>query len=111
MHRGAVAKWVESIAHHTKPARVHYCDGSDREIRGLEDQMVREGTLIRLNQAKYPGCFLHRSAPTDVARSERQSYLVCADREEAGPTNNWMSASDASEKVWSLFASAMAGRT
>jgi phosphoenolpyruvate carboxykinase (GTP) len=27
--------------------------------------------LIRLNQEKLPGCYLHRSNPNDVARTEQ----------------------------------------
>jgi phosphoenolpyruvate carboxykinase (GTP) len=73
--------------------------------------MVDNGTLIRLNQAALPGCYLHRSNPQDVARTEHLTF-ICSERpEDAGPTNNWMSPADARERVWPLFSGAMRGRT
>jgi len=90
---------------------VVWCDGSESENERLIRQMVDDETLIELNQDAHPGCYLHRSNPTDVARTEHLTYICSEREEEAGPTNNWMSPSDARERVWPLFDGAMRGRT
>jgi phosphoenolpyruvate carboxykinase (GTP) len=88
-----------------------WCDGSDAENDRLIDQMVSGGTLIRLNQERLPNCFLHRSDPHDVARTEHLTFICSEDPEDAGPTNNWMSPTEAQERIWPLFNDSMRGRT
>jgi phosphoenolpyruvate carboxykinase (GTP) len=106
-----VEKWVEEVARLTQPERIHWCDGSEAENQKLIHQMLDTGTLIGLNQKKYPGCYLHRSDPTDVARTEHLTFICSSKKEDAGPTNNWMSPGDAKEEVGSLFTGSMKGRT
>ncbi|HZT06301.1 MAG TPA: phosphoenolpyruvate carboxykinase (GTP) [Chloroflexota bacterium] len=107
----SVEQWVDGVAQTTRPDRIAWCDGSDAEYERLVGEMLESGTLIQLNQQAYPGCYLHRSNPTDVARTEHLTF-ICSEREEdAGPTNNWMSPSEARERVWPLFNGAMRGRT
>ena len=66
-----VRKWVDECVTLCQPDRVHWCDGSAEERQTLLEQGVRDGVLIRLNQQKLPGCFLHRSNPNDAARTEQ----------------------------------------
>ena len=107
----ALSAWVRSVADYAKPEAIRWCDGSALEARSLEDRMLADGTLIRLNEAAFPRCFLHRSHPSDVARTEHLTF-ICSNREDdAGPTNNWMAPEEAERKVWPLFAGAMKGRT
>jgi phosphoenolpyruvate carboxykinase (GTP) len=107
----SVEEWVDEVARTTQPDRVVWCDGSEAENERLIEQMVSDGTLIRLNQERLPNCFLHRSHPQDVARTEHLTF-ICSERpEDAGPTNNWMSPADARERVWPLFNHSMRGRT
>jgi phosphoenolpyruvate carboxykinase (GTP) len=107
----SVEEWVDEVARTTHPDKVHWCDGSEAENQQLIEQMLADGTLIRLNQQKLPGCYLHRSHPQDVARTEHLTF-ICSERvEDAGPTNNWMSPADAKERIWPLFNNAMRGRT
>ena len=102
--------WVDSVAAVTRPDSVVWCDGSAAEIEALERKMLADGTFLPLSD-KLPHSFLHRSSPTDVARTEHLTFICSEKKEDAGPTNNWMSADDARAKVWPLFEGAMKGRT
>jgi phosphoenolpyruvate carboxykinase (GTP) len=108
---GALFDWIDSIARTTTPSRIVVCDGSDREMAELETKMVADGSLIPLDAARFPHCFLHRSNPSDVARTEQLTFICSESREDAGPTNNWMSPEEAHERVWPLFKNCMAERT
>jgi phosphoenolpyruvate carboxykinase (GTP) len=106
-----VTAWVDEVSRLTNPASVVYCDGSELERDRLVAECLATGELIELNQARLPGCYLHRSAPHDVARTEHLTF-VCTDRaEDVGPNNNWMAPADAYAKLTPLFAGAMQGRT
>ena len=104
-------QWVESVARMTRPERIVWCDGSEEEAARIQQQMVREGHTLPLNQKTYPNCFLHRSDPSDVARTEKVTFICTRDRETAGPTNNWMAPSDAKKILGDLFSGSMKGRT
>src|SRR5215813_2044338 len=107
----AIEKWVTEIAALTTPDRIVYCDGSPEEGARLTAECLATGELIELNQRKMPGCYLHRSAPHDVARTEHLTFISTSTKEDAGPTNNWMDSQDAREKLVPLFRGAMKGRT
>ena len=107
----AIESWVEEVARELKPDFIHWCNGSAEEAANLAQRLVDEGRTLRLSEELHPRSFLHRSHPSDVARSENLTF-ICAEKEaDAGPTNNWMSPAEAREKVWPLFRGAMAGRT
>jgi phosphoenolpyruvate carboxykinase (GTP) len=106
-----VAKWVDSVRELTQPRAVHWCDGSDEEIRGLTAMLVRNGELQTLNPDKFPGCHLSRSNPSDVARVEHLTYICTPNKEDAGPNNNWMEPAQAHAKMRELFRGCMKNRT
>ncbi|PWK88493.1 phosphoenolpyruvate carboxykinase (GTP) [Fulvimonas soli] len=106
-----LTRWVDEVAALTRPARVHWCDGSDAEYRALVQQMLATGDLIELNQDTHPGCYLHRSHPSDVARVEHLTFVCTTDRENAGPNNHWMAPAEAHAKIDALFDGCMEGRT
>ena len=56
----SLENWVAEVAALTRPANIHWCDGSEAEYAALKQQMLREGTLVELNQQTHPGCYLHR---------------------------------------------------
>ena len=107
----AVEKWVAEVASRTKPDRVVWCDGTAAENERLVEGMLADGTLIRLDATQAPGCTLHRSHPSDVARTEHLTFIASRQREDAGPTNNWMSPQEARDRVGPLFDGVMKGRT
>ncbi|RPI62573.1 MAG: phosphoenolpyruvate carboxykinase (GTP), partial [Lysobacterales bacterium] len=103
--------WVAQVAQLTSPDRIHWCDGTDQEYRKLLDEMLDAGALVELNQSTYPGCYLHRSHPEDVARVEHLTFVCTQDAAEAGPNNNWKSPDEAKKLMESCFAGCMRGRT
>ena len=109
-HAG-IRRWVDEIAALTTPDRILFCDGPDAERDELIKECLASGELIELNQQKMPGCYLHRSASHDVARTEHLTF-VCTDvKDDAGPNNNWMPPAEAAAKLTPLFAGVMKGRT
>ena len=106
-----VKKWVDEITELCRPDRVVWCDGSEAERARLTEEAVKTGVLLPLNQQKMPGCYLHRSDPSDVARTEHLTFICAPKADDVGPTNNWMSRGDAEQKVLPLFKGSMKGRT
>src|SRR5690242_19792650 len=107
----ALESWVNETAARTRPARIHWCDGPDAEYAALVEQMLASGDLIELNQQTHPGCYLHRSSPSDVARVEHLTFVCTPEREDAGPNNHWMDPAEAHAKMDALFDGCMEGRT
>ena len=104
-------KWVEEIAQLTKPAAIHWVDGSTEENEALCGQLVAGGTFIKLNEKLWPGCYYAKSDPGDVARVEERTYICSVKKDDAGPTNNWADPVEMKAKLKGLFAGSMAGRT
>ncbi len=105
-----VLNWLDEMVKLTQPDEVIWIDGSDEQKKALEDEAVSTGEMIRLNQEKLPGCFLHRTATNDVARVEDKTFICTTKEEDAGPTNNWMAPSVAYEKLSKLYEGSMKGR-
>jgi phosphoenolpyruvate carboxykinase (GTP) len=103
--------WVEGAARLTKPNRVVYCDGSEVENQRMIAEMLRAGHTQALNENSFPNCHLHRSSVNDVARTEHLTFICTPDKDDAGPTNNWMDPDAAKNKIGALFDGAMRGRT
>lgn len=104
-------KWVNEMADLTTPKKIVLIDGSEKQLNELRREAVETGEMIKLNEEKLPGCYLHRTAINDVARVEGRTFICSRKQEDAGPTNNWMDPKEAYEKLGKLYKGSMAGRT
>jgi phosphoenolpyruvate carboxykinase (GTP) len=104
-------RWVEKMANLTKPDAIHWVDGSAEENWSLGNLLVDGGTFVRLNEELWPGCFLARSDPSDVARVEDRTFICSLSKDAAGPTNNWVDPYQMRRKLKGLFSGCMRGRT
>jgi phosphoenolpyruvate carboxykinase (GTP) len=102
--------WVDEAAALTKPDKVVWCDGSDQQYQALVEEGLRTGVFFNLDPQTHPNCHLHRSHPSDVARTEHLTFICTAHKEDAGPSNNWWSPTEAKEQVGALFRGCMKGR-
>jgi len=107
----SVQRWVNEAAAMCRPDDVVWCDGSETERERLLEAAVRAGDLIPLNQRELPGCYLHRSASNDVARTENLTFICSKEKGDAGPSNNWMAPSEAYDRLAKIFTNSMEGRT
>ncbi len=103
--------WIDKIIKMCQPDNVVWIDGSQEQKELLEKECVTAGELIPLNEKELPGCFLHRTNPNDVARTEHLTFICTKKKQDAGPTNNWMSPRDGYAKAREIFKSSMQGRT
>ena len=112
-----VEKWVDEQARLAKPDKIHWCDGSDEEAHklieiGMKQEKIGEHPIFReLNHQTWPNAYLHRSHPTDVARTEQLTFVCHPTKDQAGPNNNWMIPSEAKEKLTKLTDGCMRGKT
>ena len=107
----ALRDWVKEVAALTKPDAIIWCDGSEAEKKRFTAQAVDAGILIELNQKKRPGCYLHRSDPNDVARTEQLTFVCTPNKVDAGPTNNWSDPAETYAKLHGMLDGSMRGRT
>ena len=105
-----VLDWVQRCADLCKPDEVVWLTGSEEELETLRKQAVQDGTLIKLNEEKLPGCYYHHSNPNDVARVEGRTFICCEKQEDAGPTNNWKAPDEMKAILRDIYKGSMIGR-
>ena len=94
-----------------QPDNIVWIDGSEEQLEALRQQAVEEKILIKLNQEKLPGCYLHRTTVNDVARVEGRTFICSKIKEDSAPINNWMETGEAMNLMNDLFKGVMKGRT
>ena len=106
----ALLKWLDKMVEMCGPKEVRWCDGSKKEWNELCRLMVKQGSMIKLNEKKRPNSFLVRSDPRDVARVESRTFICSYGKDDAGPTNNWEEPRKMRARLKRLFKGCMEGR-
>ncbi len=109
-HEG-LRSWIWQSAALCEPKQIVIIDGSERQKEELTQLALRSGDLIKLNQGKHPNCYYHRSDSADVARTEHLTFICTPDKDQAGPTNNWMPPQEARDRATEIFRRSMRNRT
>ena len=65
----SVLNWIENMKKLVNPDNVMWIDGSEEQLNQLRAEACSTGEMIKLNEEKLPGCYLHRTAVNDVAPS------------------------------------------
>ncbi|MBQ6569569.1 MAG: phosphoenolpyruvate carboxykinase (GTP) [Clostridia bacterium] len=107
----SILAWLEEMKALMTPDEVVWIDGSQEQIDALRKQACESGELIKLNQDILPDCYLHRTAVNDVARVEARTFICAREKENAGPTNNWMDPKEAYEMLYGIAKGRYKGRT
>ncbi len=102
-------QWVQEINELCAPAAIYVCDGSKAEYDRIMAEMAASGMAIPLE--KRSNSFLFRSDPSDVARVEDRTYISYPERDQAGPTNNWVHPDELKRTMLGLYKGCMKGRT
>ena len=102
--------WVAEVEAWCTPDSTCWCNGSKEEYDHLMKGMQQTGQAIKLDEKKRPNSFLFRSDPSDVARVEDRTYIACRNKENAGPTNNWIDPDELKQIMRKLYAGCMKGR-
>ena len=103
--------WIDEMTELMKPDQIVWIDGSEEQLEALRKEACESGEMIKLNEEKLPGCYLHRTKPNDVARVEARTFICANSKEEAGPTNNWMEPAEAYKMLYDIARGRYAGRT
>ena len=106
-----VLAWVEEKIALLNPDTVEWIDGSEEQLDKLRAIACETGEMHKLNEEKLPGCYLHRTAPNDVARVEDRTFICAKTKENAGPTNNWCDPDEMYKKLYDIARGTYKGRT
>ena len=106
-----VQDWIRSMADMVQPKDIVWIDGSEEQAEGLRRIACSTGELIKLNEEKYPNCYLHRTAINDVARVEGRTFICTRKKEDAGNINNWMDPQECYAKLTKLYTGSYKGKT
>lgn len=107
----AVLDWIAEMATMTQPDQMVWIDGSEAQLEAIRAQGCSTGEMIKLSEEQLPGCYLHRTAPNDVARVEDRTFICCSREEDAGPTNHWVAPAEMYARLKALYRGCMKGRT
>ena len=106
-----VLAWLDEMKELVNPDKVVWIDGSEEQLEELRKEACSTGEMIKLDEEKLPGCYLHRTAVNDVARVEGRTFICSRKEEDAGPTNHWMDPEKAYKMLFDIARGSYKGRT
>ncbi|MBR5817063.1 MAG: phosphoenolpyruvate carboxykinase, partial [Clostridia bacterium] len=106
-----VNEWIAEMATLVKPSDIVLIDGTEAQAEALRKEACSTGEMIKLNEEKYPNCYLHRTAINDVARVENRTFICTSKKEDAGNINNWMDPKECYAKLSKLYDGSYKGKT
>ena len=86
-------------------------DDAKLQLDELRKIACEKNQLIKLNQEKLPNCYLRRTNPNDVARTESRTFICTPTKDKAGPTNNWWEPKFAYDKMFGIAKDSYKGKT
>ncbi len=107
----SILEWIDEKVELVNPDKIVWIDGSEEQLEALRAEAVQTGEMIKLNEEKLPGCYLHRTKPNDVARVEDRTLICTPTEEEAGPTNHWKEPSECYKMLYDIARGTYKGRT
>ena len=107
----SILEWIDEKVELVNPDKIVWIDGSEEQLEALRAEAVQTGEMIKLNEEKLPGCYLHRTKPNDVARVEDRTLICTPTEEEAGPTNHWMDPEKCYKMLYDIARGTYKGRT
>jgi phosphoenolpyruvate carboxykinase (GTP) len=107
----SILEWIDEKVELVNPDNIVWIDGSEEQLEALRAEAVQTGEMIKLNEEKLPGCYLHRTKPNDVARVEDRTLICTPTEEEAGPTNHWMDPEKCYKMLYDIARGTYKGRT
>ena len=107
----SVLSWIDEMKALVNPDQLVWIDGSEEQLEALRKEACSTGEMIKLNEEKLPGCYLHRTAVNDVARVEGRTFICSRKEEDAGPTNNWWDPKEAYKTLYDIARGSYKGRT
>ena len=105
-----VNSWIAEMAELVKPSEIILIDDSNEQAEALRAEACASGEMIKLNEEKYPNCYLHRTAINDVARVENRTFICTRKKEDAGNINNWMDPQECYAKLSKLYDGSYKGK-
>ena len=106
-----VLAWLDEMKNLVTPDQIVWIDGSEEQLEALRKEACQSGEIIKLNEEKLPGCYLHRTAVNDVARVEGRTFICSRNQEDAGPTNNWKDPQEAYKMLFDIARGSYKGKT
>lgn len=103
--------WINEMKNLVNPKDVVIIDGSESQLEELRKIACSKGELVKLNQEKLPGCYLHCTNVNDVARVEDRTFICSKREEDAGPTNNWKDPQKAYQMLYDIARNSYKNRT
>jgi len=106
-----VINWVKEMAELLRPEKITWINGSEEQLEILRKKACENNELIKLNQEKLPGCYLHRTDINDVARVEDRTFICTSKEKDAGPTNNWKNPAEMHEILNNIIKNSYKNKT